>query len=151
MRSIQIGNSQPKQNLIHDEHMRKELQSQPTANNSAQQTSSASASTQDISGAAERRLPHRMHAPTRGVCFLLIPKHGIFCTSHIVCMPGQVRAPPANTAEPCVAKMLLMLLVSCTTCTSCSCSGDHHTLLSELLERHHCMQPQVWADTNKMM
>ena len=70
MRSIHIGNFQPKQNQIHDEHIRKELQSQPIAYSSTRQTSSASASTHDISGAAEQRLPHRMHAPTHGACFL---------------------------------------------------------------------------------
>ena len=71
MRSIQIGNFQAKQNQIHDEHIRKELQSQPIANSSTQQRNSASASTQDISAAAEQRLPHRMHAPRHGACFLL--------------------------------------------------------------------------------
>ena len=75
MRSIQIGNFKPKQNRIHDEHMRKELQSQPIANSSTRHTSSASASTQDISGAAAQRLPHRMHAPTHGVCLLLNLTH----------------------------------------------------------------------------
>ena len=71
MRSIHIGNFQPKQSQIHDEHIRKELQSQPIANSSTRQRSSASASTQDISAAAEQRLPHRMHAPTHSACFLL--------------------------------------------------------------------------------
>ena len=75
MRSIQIGNFQPKQNQIHDEHMRKELQSQPIANSSTRQTRSASASTQGIPGAAERSLPHRMHAPAHGACSLLSLSH----------------------------------------------------------------------------
>ena len=73
MRSIHIGSFQPKQNQIHDEHIRKELQSQPIANSSTRQGSSASASTQGISAAAAQRLPHRMHAPTQGPRFLLAP------------------------------------------------------------------------------
>ena len=101
-RSIQIGNSQPKQNLIHDEHMRKELQSQPVANSSTRQASSASASTQGISGAAERRLPHRMHAPAHGACSLLRLSHitvELAEFSQYACLDRSVHLPPVQQSS----------------------------------------------------
>ncbi|CAL5219937.1 g1869 [Coccomyxa viridis] len=66
MRSIQIGNFKPKQSHIHDEHMQKEYQSRPLVNSSARTPTHASASTQDIKGRAEQKLPHRTHLLSDG-------------------------------------------------------------------------------------
>ena len=68
MRSIQIGNFKPKQSQIHDEHMQKEYQSRPLVNSSARTPTHASASTQDIKGRAEQKLPHRTHLLSDGAC-----------------------------------------------------------------------------------
>ena len=71
MRSIQIGNFKPKQSQIHDEHMQKEYQSRPIVNSSAHAQTHASASTQDIKGRAEQKLPHRTHLLSEGACAML--------------------------------------------------------------------------------
>ena len=71
MRSIQIGNFKPKQSQIHDEHMQKEYQSRPIVNSSAHAQTHASASTQDIKGRAEQKLPHSTHLLSEGACAML--------------------------------------------------------------------------------
>ena len=66
MRSIQIGTPKPRQGQIHDEHMAKEYQSRPLVNSRMDNLSHASASTQDLTGRAEQKLPHRTHLLSEG-------------------------------------------------------------------------------------
>lgn len=70
MRSIQLGQPQaqavPKQDQMHEDHMRKELESQPMVNGRAHSYTSASASTQEITDRAEQNLPHRTHGLSNG-------------------------------------------------------------------------------------
>jgi len=73
MRSIQIGKFKPKQSQIHDEHMQKEYQSQPLGNSNTRSPTSASASTQNIAGSVQQKLPNRTHILSEGVCLKGIP------------------------------------------------------------------------------